>query len=125
MTTETRGGSRVRRGSETLRERLYHGYLYLIDDKPPNATGDCSLFVRRLRLVKTAKGNLHVKIAADVWTFPDEDSMLAAIERYDIKDLPEKADGDPWFVPGEFVVPGAKVDREYGVRIAAPEEATS
>lgn len=125
MTAATRGGSRVRRGSETLRERLFYGYLYLIDDKPPNATGDCSLFVRRLRLVKTPKGKLHVKIASDVWTFPDEESMIAAIERYDMHELPEKADGDQWFVPGEFVVPGAKVEREYGVRIAAPEEATS
>lgn len=125
MTTETRGGTRERRGSETLREQLFYGNLYLIDDKPPNATGDCSLFVRRLRLVRTPKGKLHVKIASDVWTFPDEDSMLAAIERYEMRELPEKADGDPWFVPGEFVVPGAKVECEYGVRIAAPEEATS
>lgn len=109
--------------SETLREQLYHGHLYLIDDKPPRATGDCSLFVRRLRLVKTPKGKLHVKITADVWTFPDEESMLAAIERYDIRELPEKADGDPLFVPGEFVVPGAKVEREYGKKIDAPEEA--
>jgi hypothetical protein len=125
VTTASRGGSRVRRGSETLREQLYHGHLYLIDDRPPNATGDCSLFVRRLRLVRTPKGNLHVKIAADVWTFPDEDSMLAAIERYDLHELPEKADGDPLFVPGDFAIPGAKVEREYGTRIVAPEEAVA
>jgi hypothetical protein len=111
--------------SETIREQLYHGFLYLIDDKPPNATGDCSLFVRRFRLVRTPKDKLHIKIAADVWTFPDEESMLAAIERYDIRELPEKADGDVLFVPGEFVVPGAKVEREYGKKIAAPEEAVA
>ncbi len=50
---------------------------------------------RRQRMQRcscTPKGNLQVKIAADVWTFPDEDSMCAAIERYGIKELPEKAD---------------------------------
>jgi hypothetical protein len=55
--------------------------LFLIDNKWANSTGECSLFVRRLRLVQTPK-RTWIKCANDVWTFPDEDSMLAAIERY-------------------------------------------
>ena len=104
---------------EILREQLYHLPLFLIDNKWKNSTGECSLFVRRLRLVQTPK-RTWIKCANDVWAFPDEDSMLTAIERYGLIELPEQANGDLTFVPGDFIIPGAKVEREYGTRIVAP-----
>lgn len=109
--------------TEILREQLYHLPLFLIDNKWSKSTGECSLFVRRLRLVQTPK-TTKIKAANNVWTFPDEDAMLAAIERYGLIELPEQADGDLTFVPGDFIVPGVKVEREYGAKIVAPVEAS-
>jgi hypothetical protein len=106
--------------TEILREQLYHLPTYLIDDRGSRPTGEISLFVRRLRLVQTPKAT-KIKAASDVWFFPDEDAMVAAIERYGLMELPAAADGDLTYVPGDFIVPGVRVEGEYGARIVAPE----
>lgn len=105
--------------ADILREQLYYLPVYLIDDKQPDASGWCSLFVRRLRLVQTSK-TVRIRCASDVWFFPNEDSMIDAIEQYEMRELPPEADADHTYVPGDFVVPGVRAEREYGVRIVAP-----
>jgi hypothetical protein len=100
--------------SETLKERTYYLPTYLVDDKPPDATGECSLFVRTFRLVKTPKGNLRVKVEQDVWSFEDDDAMVERIQADGLTELPAEAESDRLYLPDEFVIEGAKAELSYG-----------
>jgi hypothetical protein len=108
--------------TEILREQVYYLPTFLIDNKWAKSTGECSLFVRRLRLVQTPKST-KIKVANDVWTFADEESMADAIDRLSLVEMPKDAENDLTFVPGDFVVPGVKVEREFVKRIEQPAEA--
>lgn len=109
MTTGLRPGSRV------LREAVYYLPTYLIDDKPPNPTGECSLFVRRYRMIELASGKRKLAVLRDVLTFSDADAMVAVIEGHALKELPGEADAQPLFVPVEFRrFKRARVEPEFG-----------
>ncbi len=88
--------------------------LYLIDDKGAEPTGEVSLFVRSYRL-RDRKSGPVLQVALDVWTFPDEAAMVAAIEANGLQELPSEADTHALYVPESLVIDGMKVERTSGV----------
>lgn len=71
-----------------------HDPTYLIDDKRlrrKEPTGECSLFVRRYRLVCTPSGKLKVKVFRDVEGYPNEDRMVDAIAERSMVERPAGA----------------------------------
>jgi hypothetical protein len=83
---------------ELLYERTYYLPRYLVDDKWRDSTGECSLFVRRFRLYRTRK--LRLEITTDVWTYPNAEAMVEAIEHSHLRPLPAEAEADRLYLPG-------------------------
>lgn len=97
MTTKT-----VPKRSKVLHEEISYLPTYLVDDKPPNATGTCTLLIRRYRVVRTPKGNYNTQVKSDAMEFDNSTAMVDWIEAVGAKELPAEADGNPRFVPEEL-----------------------
>lgn len=80
------------------------GYLptYIVDDKAPNATGVCTLLIRRYKVVRTPNGNYRTNVKTDAMDFDNAKEMGDWIERVGAKELPAEADGNPRFIPEDL-----------------------
>jgi hypothetical protein len=97
MTTKT-----VRKRSKVLHEEI--GYLptYIVDDKGPNATGTCTLLVRRYKVLRLPSGKYRTDVKTEAWDFDNATKMVDWIEMVGAKELPPEADGNPRFVPEDL-----------------------
>lgn len=107
-----RGGNRSK--SALIAEEIWYLPTYIRDDKWVSSTGECSLFVRRFRLVETPSGVQKMRVASDVLTFEGDGAMVGAIEEHGWQELPVEAERDLLYVPDALVVEGAKVERDSG-----------
>lgn len=84
-------------GTEFLADRWYYEPTYI-----EGKTGQLALFVRRIAVTETLAGNRRLRHGADVWTFPTEAEMVAAIEDNDLQELPADAAGDRQWTPEDM-----------------------
>lgn len=88
--------------AEITRTATYYDGTYLKDDRPPDPTGVCSLFIRRFTQRRGPRsGKLRTSIDTDVMRFSNDQTMVDAIEEQQLLELPPEAERDRSWLPWE------------------------
>jgi hypothetical protein len=94
--------------STLILDKTYYAPVFFRDNRLSRTPDRVTLLIRRYRVTQGPKQR-RLKIDTDAKVWPNEDAMVADLERLDWTELPDEADGNPRYVPDEVAaVVGAR-----------------